>query len=104
MNLSISDLKGKGVCVFGLKGSGKSVWTRNLINQYTKHLIVDPMLEYRGFKRYIPMNRTYHDGAIDELDLLASTLVIPKRMDGKAKVDLFGIVRRGKPCRHLCSI
>lgn len=98
MKMSLSQLKGKGICVFGLKGSGKSVWTRNLISQYKNHIIVDPMLEYKGFRRYIPQNRFYGDEAIQEIDLLASMLVVPKVNNGKAKVDLFAIDEANRYC------
>lgn len=96
--MKLSGLKGKGICVFGLKGSGKSVWTRNLVSQYKDHIIVDPMLEYPGFRRYIPQNRFYGDEAIQEINTLAELLVVPKKNNAKAKVDLFAIDEANRFC------
>lgn len=98
MNFNLSDFRGKGFCVFGLRGSGKSVWTRNFLSQYKKHLIVDPMVEYPGFRRYIPQHRSYGEDAIAEIDLLAEMLVVPKKSSGKAKVDLFAIDESNRYC------
>ena len=98
MEFKLSDFQGKGICVFGLRGSGKSVWLRNFISQYKKHLIVDPMVEYPGFRRYIPQHRSYGEDAIAEIDLLASMLVVPKKGTGKAKVDLFAIDESNRYC------
>ena len=98
MAFKLSEFQGKGVCVFGLRGSGKSVWLRNFISQYDNHLIVDPMVEYPGFRRYIPQNRSYGKDAIEEINLLASLLVVPKKNSGKAKVDLFAIDESNRYC------
>lgn len=102
MEFKLSDMQGKGICVFGLRGSGKSVWTKNFLMQYKNHIIVDPMVEYAGFRRYIPQHRTYCDEAIAEIDMLADLLVVPKKGKGKAKVDLFAIDESNRYCpsRH----
>lgn len=102
MVFKLSEFSGKGICVFGLRGSGKSVWTRNFLSQYKNHIIVDPMVEYAGFRRYIPTHRSYGDEAIAEIDLLAETLVVPKKQGGRAKVDLFAIDESNRYCpnRH----
>lgn len=98
MEFKLSEFEGKGICVFGLRGSGKSVWTRNFLSQYKKHLIVDPMVEYPGFRRYIPQNRAYGKDAINEINTLAEMLVVPKKNNGKAKVDLFAIDESNRYC------
>jgi len=101
MDINISELKGKAITVIGLKGSGKSVWVQYLLSSVKKHLIVDPMLEYQGFRRYIPKFRSFSDAAMEELDMVAEELVVPKK-GNKAKVDLFAIdeANRYCPARH----
>ena len=101
MKLSWDAMKGKGISVFGLRGSGKTVWLKNLLSAIPKHLVVDPMLEYQGFKRYIPENRSFSPEARLELDLVAGELVVPKK-GNKAKVDLFAVdeCNRYAPSRH----
>ena len=98
MVFKLSEFEGKGLCVFGLRGSGKSVWTRNFISQYKSHLIVDPMVEYPGFRRYIPQNRAYGKEAIEEINMLATMLAATKKQGGKAKVDLFAIDESNRYC------
>lgn len=104
MNINLSELKGKAITVIGLKGSGKTVWVKYLLNSVKKHLIVDPMLEYQGFRRYIPKNRTYTYEAIAELEIVADELVVPQK-GNKAKVDLFAVDEANRYCasRHPLS-
>ena len=104
MDINLSELKGKAITVIGLKGSGKTVWVKYLLNSIKKHLIVDPMLEYQGFRRYIPKYRSYSDAAIDELELVAGELVVPDK-GNRAKVDLFAVdeANRYCPSRHPLS-
>ena len=104
MDIPLSDLQGKGIAVFGLRGSGKTVWVKYLLDSVKKHLIVDPMLEYQGFRRYVPKFRSFSDAAIDELDMVAELLVVPKK-GNKAKVDLFAVdeANRYCPSRHPLS-
>ena len=101
MDLSMSTLKGKAITIVGLKGSGKTVFLKHLLNAFPKHLIVDPMLEYKGYRRYIPQNRSYSDGAVEEIDMVASMLVVPSK-GSKAKVDFFAVdeANRYFPSRH----
>ena len=104
MDIAISNLKGKAITVIGLKGSGKSVWVQYLLNTVKKHLIVDPMLEYQGYRRYIPKFRSFSDVATEELDMVAEELVVPEK-GNKAKVDLFAVdeANRYCPARHPLS-
>lgn len=99
--MKISDIKGKAITILGLKGSGKTVFLKNLLNAIPKHLIVDPMLEYQGYRRYIPANRSYSEAAVAEIDMVADMLVVPKK-GNKAKVDLFAVdeANRYFPSRH----
>jgi hypothetical protein len=104
MDINLSELKGKAITVIGLKGSGKTVWVKYLLDSVKKHLIVDPMLEYQGFRRYIPKNRSYSDAAIDELEMVAGELVVPEK-GNRAKVDLFAVDEANRYCaaRHPLS-
>ena len=104
MDVNLKDLKGKAITVIGLKGSGKSVWVQYLLDSVKKHLIVDPMLEYQGFRRYIPKFRSFSDAATMELDMVADELVVPQK-GNKAKVDLFAVdeANRYCPARHPLS-
>jgi len=104
MDIKLSDLKGKAITVIGLKGSGKTVWVKYLLNSVKKHLIVDPMLEYQGFRRYIPKFRSFGDEATLELEIVAEELVVPQK-GNKGKVDLFAVdeANRYCPARHPLS-
>jgi hypothetical protein len=85
------DIKNKHMSVFGLRGAGKTVWLKNLLNNVKKHIVVDPMLEFKGYNRYIPTHRSYDEESVAEINMLAKTLIIPKSGSNKAKVDLFAI-------------
>lgn len=104
MDIALSELKGKAITVIGLKGSGKTVWVKYLLDSVKKHLIVDPMLEYQGFRRYIPKFRSFGDAATLEIEMVAEELVVPKK-GNKAKVDLFAVdeANRYCPARHPLS-
>ena len=101
MEMKLSELKGKAITVIGLKGSGKTIWVKYLLSSIKKHLIVDPMLEYQGYRRYIPKFRSFGDAAMEELDIVAEELVVPQK-GNKAKVDLFAVdeANRYCPARH----
>ena len=101
MEISMKDISGKALTIVGLKGSGKTVFMRHLLNAFKRHLIVDPMMEYRGFRRYIPKNRCYSDAGVAEIDMVAEMLVVPNK-GNKAKVDLFAVdeANRYFPSRH----
>ena len=101
MEISMKDIKGKAISIFGLKGAGKTVFLKNLLNAFPKHLIIDPMLEYGGYRRYLPENRAFSPAAQAEIDMVAEMLVVPTK-GNKAKVDLFAIdeANRYLPSRH----
>lgn len=80
---SKDDKKGKQVLVIGKKGSGKTYFTKKLLDKYPNHVVFDVNNEYKGYKRYIPSN---YDGQSQqvELELLLKKIILPNA----GKVDL----------------
>ncbi|MBR58331.1 MAG: hypothetical protein CMH54_09955 [Myxococcales bacterium] len=50
-------LDAKGWAVFGLRGSGKSWFTKSVLDTSRDHLIYDPLKEHKGYNRYVPTDR-----------------------------------------------
>lgn len=69
------DLTGKGFCIFGVRGSGKSWLVKHILDSTPDHLIYDPLEEHDGYRRYIPDDRQ----STDELNKLITDLVIPRK-------------------------
>ena len=69
------DLTGKGFCIFGVRGSGKSWLVKHILDSTPGHLIYDPLDEHGGYRRYIPDDRQ----SSDELNKLINDLVIPRK-------------------------
>ena len=69
------ELTERRFCIFGLQGSGKTVFGRWLAKQTARPFIVDPLNEYGDIEAnnpnatiYIPTFRTYGPEAIDEIN------------------------------------
>lgn len=67
------DLSGKGWCIFGPRGSGKSWLLEHLLDTNADHIVYDPMGDHYGYRQYIPDDRA----SIDELSDLIEHVVIP---------------------------
>lgn len=83
------DLTGKGFCIFGVRGSGKSWLVKTILDSTPNHLVYDPLDEYQGYRRYIPTDRASET----ELNTLINDLVIPR------KPKLFIVDEANKWCR-----
>lgn len=77
----IIDIKEKRVVVFGLQGSGKSYFTKKLLespgNKKLKPLIVDPLKEYNTGTVYRPTYRSYEKGLPEINKLIQERLIKP---------------------------
>jgi len=69
------DLRNKSWAIFGLKGSGKSVLLKSILDSSPDHLVYDPMNEHRGYKRYVPDDRR----STSELSDFIAQVVIPRK-------------------------
>ena len=69
------DLSGKGWCIFGVRGSGKSWLVKKILDSTPDHLIYDPLDEHQGYRRYIPTLRASET----ELNGVINDLVIPRK-------------------------
>jgi DNA helicase HerA-like ATPase len=61
MNLSAESLRGKQIGVFGMRGTGKTTWTKWLLRKFKKPVVFDPLNEYADFTRYVPETREAGD-------------------------------------------
>ena len=85
------EIAGKGFCIFGLRGMGKSWLVKHILDSCTaknadgnyRHLVYDPLNEHQGYRRIRPDNRS--DPA--ELSEFIDRLVIPEAQANK--LDLF---------------
>ena len=78
------EIQGKGFCIFGLRGMGKSWLVKHILDSSPgRHLVYDPLDEHHGYKRIRPDNRSDPE----ELSFFINTLVIPEAQ--KNKIDLF---------------
>lgn len=65
------DLRERRLCIFGLQGSGKTVFGRWIARQAARPFIVDPLEEYQDIPHavtYVPQNKTYCRESIDEIN------------------------------------
>jgi len=70
------NLENKGWCVFGPRGSGKSWLLESILDSTTDHIVYDPMSDHRGYRQYIPRDRS----SVEELSDLVRHVVIPTRV------------------------
>jgi len=83
------------VCIFGLQGSGKSVYLKYICRENPKHLVYDIMHEHNGLNQYLPENKMFYDDAtLAELDNVIKKLIIDK----PNKIKLLAI----DECNRLC--
>ena len=57
MEWTADNLRDKQISVFGLRGTGKSVWTKWFIRKFNRPIVFDPLDEYKDFTRYVPTAR-----------------------------------------------
>lgn len=65
------DLRERRLCVFGLQGSGKTMFGRFIARQAVRPFIVDPMDQYGDIPHaitYVPQNKAYGPEAIAEIN------------------------------------
>ena len=56
------DLRNRSSVIVGLKGSGKSVFARSLLEATpNEHMVYDPNNEYHGYRRYVPEQPYSHE-------------------------------------------
>jgi len=74
------NLQNKSFCIFGLKGSGKTVLMNFILSIFRNHLVVTPHKEdYQGKNRYLAKYKQYSGAAIEEINLVVNKLVKVKR-------------------------
>lgn len=81
----MEDISNKGFCIFGQRGTGKSVLTKHLLASESNSIVYDILKEHQGFNRYIPSHRQVklpdhsRDPAILELNNFVNRIVIGSR-------------------------
>lgn len=65
------------VCIFGLRGSGKSQLAKAMLRTTPSHIVYDPLAEYAGFRRYTPNDNQ----SKAELSEFIMGTVIPNKPD-----------------------
>jgi len=71
----VINLENKGWCVFGPRGSGKSWLLESVLDSVENHIVYDPMGDHRGYRQYIPRDRS----SVQELSDLVRHVIIPTR-------------------------
>jgi len=73
-------LQNKSFCIFGLKGSGKTVLMNYILSLFKNHLVVTPHKEdYVGRNRYLATYTQYSGAAIEEINLVINKVVKLKK-------------------------
>lgn len=70
----IPDLTNKRFVIFGLQGSGKTILAKHILSQEPAHFVFDTLHEYKGFNRYLPLQRDTR--GIPELETLIEIAII----------------------------
>ena len=74
---NVIDLANKRFVIIGLQGSGKTTLAKSILAATERHIVYDPLGEYRGFRRYVPDD--IHSSA--EMDDYIGRVVIPAQPD-----------------------
>ena len=94
-NLLVNDGQAQRSCIFGLQGSGKSVFGWNLTSIANKAFVYDPLDQYSDLPNadtYVPTYRQYSKPAMMEVnEVISRFLLTPevKRREVPCKYDLF---------------